>query len=98
VHLIKRHFAAHPDKRVRLQENNGFLVMIVDQRIGIRFKKGDRYGRTSNILTKQQQALLWQRPLPGLPGPITIVSAVYVLNHEHEHVPFSVGSERWPRG
>ena len=63
---------------VELVRDHGFLVIVVDQRVLIRFKKLTNRLETRGIRTHQAQLWDAQEPLPGMP-PVTHLVAGYVL-------------------
>lgn len=67
-------------KGVHLTRDHGFLVLIIKDKIVVRFKKLDAKLRSSNIMTNQQQKLYYQRDIPGLPPGATVVIAGYRLD------------------
>lgn len=99
VRAIETRFAGKPG--IRITRDRGFLVLIVNDRIVVRFKKLDRKLRSRNILTNQQRALLRQENLPGLPPDCTVVVAGYRLGASglqilDSHVVCPVGSRnKW---
>jgi hypothetical protein len=58
-------------KGITLTEDSGFLVMIIEERIAVRFKKLDNNLRPSNIPTRQQHDFAWQGLLIGFPPEAT---------------------------
>ncbi len=65
---------------VTLTDDSGFLVMVVQDTIAVRFKKLNRRLRPSNILTRQQYDFSTQALLPGFPADATNLTFGHRLN------------------
>ncbi len=71
---------------VDLTSRLGFLIVVFDGRLVLRFKKY-RYGlRTSSIPTHQQLSFTWQAEMDGMPPDATKVVAGYLLNHLQDNI------------
>ena len=71
---------------VDLLSELGFLIVVFDGQLALRFKKY-RYGlRTSNIATHQQLSFAWQAEMDGLPPAATKVVAGYLLNRLQDDI------------
>lgn len=66
---IRAKFADVPG--VRLVDDSGFLVMVIDDRAVIRFKKLNDDLRPSNVMTSQQFDFATQKLLEGFPSDAT---------------------------
>jgi|SRR5579884_2871797 len=107
ANIINSHVVASVEKRfakvkgVRLTRDHGFLVLIIGERIVVRFKKLDEKLRSRNYMTNQQWKLYYQEDLPGLPPGATVVIAGYRLDPtgmllNDVHVVCPVGSQnKW---
>lgn len=84
--VISNHIAAEIKAKftgrdgIILTEDMGFLVMVLDEKIAVRFKKLDRKLRPSNIPTKQQYDFSTQALLPGFPPEATNLTFGHKLN------------------
>ena len=79
VKSIQRELSEFPN--VRMSTERGFLLVVVKETISMRFKKLNKRGRTSNIITKQQWDIYHnQVPLPDFPAGLR-VSIGYELNN-----------------
>jgi hypothetical protein len=65
---------------VRLLEDSGFLIMLIDEKAAIRFKKLNDELRPSNIMTGQQSDFATQELLPGFPPEATNLTFGHKLN------------------
>ena len=63
-----------------LTDDSGFVIMVINKKIAVRFKKLDRKLRPSNILTRQQQNFATQGLLPGFPPEATNLTFGHKLN------------------
>lgn len=64
---------------VRVFENTTIRVLIIDERLMIRFKKLDKRLRSKNVQTKQQVLWVLQLPIPDIPDMPRLTFG-YVLN------------------
>lgn len=87
ANIISDHIAASVRSRfgqmrgVRVEERRGFPELVIDNRFVLRFKKLDKKGRSSNILTGVQRAWLdSQMTLPDMPPEAKRLIAGYVLD------------------
>jgi hypothetical protein len=64
---------------VRLEERRGFLLLHIDNKVTIRFKKLDAKNRTRNVPTQQQIRFSLQLEMEGLPKSTRLVAG-YKLN------------------
>ena len=65
---------------VHLMSRLGFLVVVFDGRLVLRFKKYRHGLRTGGIPTHQQLSFAWQAEMDGMPPAATKVVAGYLLN------------------
>ena len=65
---------------VHLMSRLGFLVVVFDGRLVLRFKKYRHGLRTGGIPTHQQLSFAWQDEMVGMPPAATKVVAGYLLN------------------
>ena len=65
---------------VRLIEDTGFLILVIDEKAAIRFKKLNDELRPSNIMTNQQSDFATQQLLPGFPPEVTNLTFGHKLN------------------
>ena len=65
---------------VSLTEDSGFVVLVIKEKIAVRFKKLDGNLRPSNIRTKQQYNFSTQALLPGFPPEATNLTFGHKLN------------------
>ena len=65
---------------VRLIEDTGFLIMVIDEKAAIRFKKLNDDLRPSNIMTNQQSDFATQQLLAGFPPEATNLTFGHKLN------------------
>lgn len=65
---------------VHLTHRLGFLALVFDSRLVLRFKKYRHGLRTSNVPTYQQLQFQWQTEIVGMPPAATKVVAGYLLN------------------
>jgi len=74
-HIVFR-ARAHFDgkKGVKIHEKHGFLILNIDDKLTIRFKKLDDKRRTSNIPTRQQVLFSMQLEMPGMPSASRLVA------------------------
>lgn len=77
--LARKEFA--DDVSVQIGDNRGFLILTIEEKVVIRFKKY-RNGnfKTSNIPTRQQLQFAYQLQLPGMPPEATKLVAGYLLD------------------
>lgn len=60
---------------VDVVDDHGFLVLVFEDTVILRFKKFRNAGMgTSGIATRQQQQFEWQDPIPGMPVATNLVS------------------------
>lgn len=66
--------------KVRWTVDKGFLVLIIEDALVVRFKKLDRRGRVRYIPTHQSTMYFLQEELPGFPLGVLRLNAGYQLN------------------
>ena len=76
----------HNKPGVSLMTKLGFLVVVFDGRLVLRFKKYRPGLRTSNVLTYQQFSFAWQAEMDGTPPAATKVVAGYLLNRLQDDI------------
>jgi hypothetical protein len=76
VHLVESRFAERPG--VSVSNNRGFLTILIDDRLEIRFKKLDREMQSRNYPTEHQVRYQLQLRLAGMAEP-TRATAGYQL-------------------
>jgi hypothetical protein len=92
ANVINSHIVATVEKKfakvkgVRITRDNGFLVLIIGERLVVRFKKLDAKLRARNYMTNQQRKIYYQEDLPGLPPGATVVVAGYRLDPAGLHL------------
>ena len=67
-------------EKVRWSVDKGFLVLIIEDTVVVRFKKLDRRGRVRYIPTHQSTMYFLQEELPGFPSQVLRLNAGYQLN------------------
>ena len=65
---------------VTLTDDSGFMVLVVNNRVAVRFKKLNRKLQPSNIPTQQQYNFATQALLPGFPPEATNLTFGHRLN------------------
>jgi hypothetical protein len=78
AHKIKR-FVVDDSQNLRLVKKNRSILLILNNSIGFRFKKGNKNGRTSNILTDSVKDFKFQK-LSFESKSIISIDVIYVLN------------------
>ena len=76
----------HNRPGVHVMSELGFLIVIFDGRLALRFKKYRSGLRTSNVATHQQLSFSWQAEMDGMPPAATKVVAGYLLNHLQDDI------------
>src|SRR5215210_6971317 len=77
--LARKEFADDPG--VHIGDNRGFLILTIEEKVVVRFKKyRNNNFTTSNIPTRQQLQFAYQHQLPGMPQEATKLVAGYLLD------------------
>ena len=77
--LARKEFADDP--AVHVGDNRGFLILTIEEKMVVRFKKyRNKSFKTSNIPTRQQLQFAYQLQLPGMPPEATRLVAGYLLD------------------
>jgi hypothetical protein len=82
VSHAKRLFEGVPG--VHIEDRSGIVLLVIDDRLAIRFKKLDKENRTRNYPTQQALAFMQQLDLPTIPSLARLVVGYRLTNLETE--------------